>query len=61
MPSAFSNRLCTNGEISQSNRMADLKPELYIEVLKYKTQENNYITQPIDLASYRYVFTQRAA
>ena len=41
--------------------MADLTLELYKEVLEYKTQEINYLTQPIDLNSYRYEFNQQAA
>ena len=41
--------------------MAELTLELYKELLEYKTQESNYLAQPIDLASYRYVFNQKAA
>ena len=41
--------------------MAELTLELYKEVLQYKKQERNYLTQTIDLASYRYAFNQKAA
>ena len=41
--------------------MAELTLELYKEVLEYKTQEINYLTQPIDISSYRYEFKQQAA
>ena len=41
--------------------MAELTLELYKEVLQYKKQERHYLTQPIDLASYRYAFNQKAA
>ena len=61
MKAAFSNRLCTSREFFQSSDMEDLTQELYKEVLKYKKQENNYLTQPIDLASYRFANMQNAA
>ena len=41
--------------------MDDITPELYKEVLKYKKQGTNYLTQPIDLASYRYLYKQNVA
>jgi len=61
MSTTFSNRLCNSREIVQRNDMAELTLELYKEVLQYKKQERNYLTQPIDLASYRYAFNQKAA
>ena len=41
--------------------MLDITLELYKEVLEYKTQEQNYLPQTIDLASYRYAFNKKAA
>ena len=61
MPTTISNKLCTSREIIKRNDMAELTLELYKELLEYKTQERNYLTQPIDLASYRDVFNQKAA
>ena len=61
MSSAFSNRLCTRKQFFQANGMVDITPELYKEVLKYKSQDNSYLTQPIDLASYRYAYKHKAA
>ena len=61
MSSAFSNRLCTRKELFQVNDMVDITPELYKEILKYKSQNNSYLTQPIDLASYRYAYKRKAA
>ena len=61
MSTVFNNRLCTGRDILHRNDMADITLELYKEVLEYKTQEINYLTQPIDLASYRNAFNQKAA
>ena len=41
--------------------MAELTLELYKEVLEYKIQQINYLTQPIDLGNYRHEFNQQAA
>ena len=61
MSTTISNRLCTNREIIQRNDMAELTLELYKEVLEYKIQQINYLTQPIDLSNYRHEFNQQAA
>ncbi len=37
-----------NGE-----KMAELTPDLYQELLRYKIQDENYFHQPIDLSTYR--------
>ena len=34
-------------------KMAELTPDLYQELLKYKIHDNNYFRQPIDLSNYR--------
>ena len=59
--SAFKNRLCGSTGIVQINRMNDLTLEIYYEVIKYKAQESTYLSQPIDLASYRYAVNQKVA
>ena len=41
--------------------MAELTLELYKEVLEYKIQQINYLTQPIDLSNYRHEFNKQAA
>ena len=61
MSFAFSNRLYTSRRLLPNNKMDDITPELYKEVLKYKKQGDNYLTQPIDLASYRYLYRQNVA
>lgn len=36
-----------------SAKMAELAPDLYKELLKYKTQESNYFRQTIDLSIHK--------
>ena len=38
---------------SDSKKMTELTPDLYKELLRYKTQANHYYRQPIDLSNYR--------
>ncbi|KGG10292.1 hypothetical protein EV11_1710 [Prochlorococcus sp. SS52] len=33
--------------------MAELTPELYQELIRYKTEDKSYFRQPIDLSSFR--------
>ncbi len=35
-----------------SDKMAELTPDLYQELIKYKTEGKSYFRQPIDLSSY---------
>ena len=34
-------------------KMAELTPEVYQEVIRYKTEDKSYFRQPIDLSSFR--------
>ncbi|WP_269623431.1 hypothetical protein [Prochlorococcus marinus] len=36
-----------------NKKMAELTSDLYKELLRYKTQDNNYFRQPIDLFNYK--------
>ncbi len=61
MSFGFKNRLCISKRSINEEQMAELGPELYEEVLRYKTQETNYFPQPIDLSMYREGYLNRAA
>ena len=51
----------SSNDFYTNNKMDDITPELYKEVLKYKKQGDNYLTQPIDLSNYMHEFNQQAA
>ena len=61
MSFGFKNRLCIRRSTVNSNKMTELSTELYEEILRYKTQETSYFSQPIDLSKYREEHFKKAA
>ena len=49
----FKNTIWIRRSRLESKKMAELRTDLYEEILRYTTQETSYFNQPIDLSSYR--------